>query len=109
MGDNSAVLAGIHRREGVNYPVLTPNLKGLEGALEAGCKEVAIFGAASESFTKKNINCTIDESLEKFSSVMEVAKKEGLLVRGYVSCVMGCPYEGEIDPQTVNHVANKLF
>ncbi|MBI2381006.1 MAG: hydroxymethylglutaryl-CoA lyase [Gammaproteobacteria bacterium] len=109
MGDNAEVLAGIARKPGVSYPVLTPNLKGFEAALAAGAKEVAIFGAASESFSQKNINCSIAESLERFAPVVEAAKAEGIAVRGYVSCVLGCPYEGEIAPAAVAKVANTLF
>jgi isopropylmalate/homocitrate/citramalate synthase len=109
MEDNSEVFKAITQIEGVSYPVLTPNMKGLEGALEVGAKVIAVFAAASESFTKKNINCTIDESLERFQPVLETALERGLKVRGYVSCVMGCPYEGEISPDVVNKVANALF
>lgn len=109
MGDNAAVMAGIERLPGVAYPVLTPNLKGLEAALEAGATEVAVFGAASESFSRKNINCSIAESLERFRPVAEEAHKAGARVRGYVSCVLGCPYEGEIAPAAVAEVAGTLF
>ena len=94
----------------VHYPVLTPNLKGYESALNAGAKEVAIFGAASESFSQKNINCSIQESLKRFEDVCERAKQDGVRVRGYVSCVLGCPYEGDrIAPQAVMHVARTLL
>lgn len=109
MGDAAEVMAGINRRPGVRYSALTPNLKGFEGALAARVDEVAVFGAASESFSKKNINCTIAESLERFAPVMEAARKHGIPVRGYVSCVMGCPYEGEIAPEQVAKVARALY
>ncbi len=109
MGDNTEVMARITRRPGLNYPVLTPNLKGFEAALEAGADEVAVFGAASESFSQKNINCSIAESLERFEPVMDAAKAAGVKVRGYVSCVLGCPYEGEIRPEAVALVAGTLF
>jgi len=109
MGDATKVMEGISRVDGVSYPVLTPNLKGLEAAMKAGAQEVSVFGAASESFTKKNINCTIDESLHRFEQVVTVALEAGLQVRGYVSCVMGCPYEGDVDPQKVAEVTRKLF
>jgi len=89
--------------------VLVPNAKGMENAIKAGVKEIAVFGAASEAFTKKNINCTIDESLARFEAVMEMAKTHEIKVRGYVSCVMGCPYQGDIDPQIVENVTKKLF
>ena len=98
MGDNSEVMARIERLPGITYPVLTPNLKGFEAALAAGVTEVAVFGAASESFSQKNINCSIAESLQRFEPVMAAAKAAGVKVRGYVSCVLGCPYEGEIAP-----------
>ncbi|MBK1840367.1 hydroxymethylglutaryl-CoA lyase [Azospirillum sp. YIM B02556] len=109
MGDSAVVLAGIARKPGVRYAALTPNLKGLEGALAAKADEVAVFGAASESFSQKNINCSIAESLDRFAPVMEQAKAAGVPVRGYVSCVLGCPYEGEIAPQAVAEVAERLF
>ncbi len=109
MGDSAEVLAGIARKPGVRYAALTPNLKGLEGALAAKADEVAVFGAASESFSQKNINCSIAESLDRFAPVMEQAKAAGVPVRGYVSCVLGCPYEGEIAPKAVAEVAERLF
>ncbi|KAJ2769560.1 hypothetical protein IWQ56_002504 [Coemansia nantahalensis] len=108
MGDAKEVMAGIRRRPGVSYPVLTPNIKGLEAAIAAGAEEVAIFGAASESFSQRNINCSIAESLQRFAAVAEKAKGAGLRVRGYVSCVAGCPYEGAIDPEAVADVAKAL-
>jgi len=109
MGDAAEVMAGINRKAGVRYSALTPNLKGFEGALAAKVGEVAVFGAASESFTKKNINCTIAESLERFAPVVEEARKHGIPVRGYVSTVMGCPYEGDIAPEQVATVAKALY
>ncbi|XP_041465361.1 hydroxymethylglutaryl-CoA lyase, mitochondrial-like [Lytechinus variegatus] len=109
MGDHTDVMKGISRRGGVNYPVLTPNLQGFKSALEAGAEEVAIFGAASETFSKKNINCSIDESLDRFSSVLEAAREANVKVRGYVSCVLGCPYEGAVHPEAVAKVADKMF
>ncbi|ROT78726.1 hydroxymethylglutaryl-CoA lyase, mitochondrial precursor [Penaeus vannamei] len=101
MADHSEVLTGIKRFSGVSYPVLTPNLKGFQAAVAAGCEEVAIFGAASETFSKKNINCSIAESLQRFQAVMDAARESGIRVRGYVSCVCGCPYEGPVDPKAV--------
>ncbi len=109
MADAADVMARITRKPGVSYPVLTPNLKGFEAALAAGAQEVAVFGAASESFSQKNINCSIAESLERFEPVMAAAKAANVKVRGYVSCVLGCPYEGEIKPEAVAWVADKLF
>lgn len=109
MADNAAVLAGITRRPGVTYPVLTPNLKGFEAALEAGATEVAVFAAASESFSRRNINCSIAESLERFRPLMDAAATAGVPVRGYVSCVVGCPYEGAIAPEQVAQVAAELM
>jgi len=109
MGDNAEVMARIRRLPGVAYPVLTPNLQGFEAALAAGATEVAVFGAASESFSRKNINCSIAESLTRFEPVMLAAKAAGVRVRGYVSCVLGCPYEGEIAPEAVAGVAATLF
>ena len=109
MGDNEEVMRKIKRKSGVSYPVLTPNLQGFQKAVAVGATEVAIFGAASELFSKKNINCTVAESLERFKPVMEAAKREGVRVRGYVSCVVGCPYEGQIDPKKVAEVSEKLL
>ena len=108
MGDAADVMAGIKRKQGVRYSVLTPNLKGFENALAAGVDEVAVFGAASESFSQKNINCSIAESLERFLPVMEAAKQHQIPVRGYVSTVLGCPYEGDIAPEQVAKVAKAL-
>jgi len=108
MADHTEVMERIHRKPGVSYPVLTPNLKGFEAARAAGATEVAVFGAASETFSKKNINCSIDESLERFLPVAKAAKEHGVRVRGYVSCVLGCPYEGDIKPERVAHVAHAL-
>jgi hydroxymethylglutaryl-CoA lyase len=109
MADHTEVLERLRRKPGVSYPVLTPNLKGFEAARAAGAKEVAVFGAASEAFSKKNINCSIDESLERFSEVFSAAKKHHIAVRGYVSCVVGCPYEGPIAPERVAKVAGALY
>ena len=109
MADHTEVMERIRRKPGVSYPVLTPNLKGFEAARAAGATEVAIFGAASETFSRKNINCSIAESLERFKPVTVSALKENIRVRGYVSCVLGCPYEGEIDPQRVADVAAALY
>ena len=108
MADTDAVLAGISPAEGVSYPVLVPNMKGLEGALAAGAEEIAIFGAATESFTRKNINCSIEESLARFAPVAETALARGLKVRGYISCVLGCPYEGAVGSGAVAGVAERL-
>ena len=109
MADNAVVMRAIERLPGVAYPVLTPNLKGLEAALAAGAREVAVFGAASESFSQKNINCSIADSLQRFEPVMAAARQAGVQVRGYVSCVLGCPYEGPVQPAAVAQVAGALF
>jgi hydroxymethylglutaryl-CoA lyase len=109
MGDNSEVLLGIQRKPGVSYPVLTPNLKGFDSAVEAGATEVAIFGAASETFSQKNINCSIAESLKRFEPVVSAASALDIPVRGYVSCVVGCPYEGAVAPEKAAQVAKILF
>ncbi len=109
MGDATEVITGLNRKSGVTYAALTPNLKGLESAIAAGVDEVAVFGAASEAFSRKNINCSIAESLERFAPVMELAKANNLKVRGYVSCVLGCPYEGDIAPEKVAEVAKTLY
>jgi isopropylmalate/homocitrate/citramalate synthase len=108
MADTAEVLARIRRAPGVRYPVLVPNLKGLEAALAAGVEEIAVFGAASESFSRKNINCSIAGSLERFRPVVEAARARALRVRGYISCVAGCPYEGPIAPAAVARVAKAL-
>jgi isopropylmalate/homocitrate/citramalate synthase len=109
MADTDKVYAAINKKTGVSYPVLVPNMKGMEAAVAAGVKEIAIFAAASETFSQKNINGSITESLERFKPVMEEAEKHGIKVRGYVSCVMGCPYEGEIKPGAVARVARALY
>jgi hydroxymethylglutaryl-CoA lyase len=108
MADHTEVLERIRRKPGVDYPVLAPNLKGFEAARAAGATEVAIFGAASEAFSRKNINCSIAESLERFRPVAQAAKAANIKVRGYVSCVLGCPYEGDISPKRVADVAAAL-
>jgi len=108
MADTDKVMAGIKRRPGVSYPVLVPNLQGLDAAMKANVAEIAIFGAASESFSRKNINCSIAESLERFRPVAAKAIAEGLKVRGYISCVLGCPYEGGIAVAAVADVAAQL-
>lgn len=109
MGDHTEVMTGICQKPGVSYPVLTPNLKGFEAALAAGAEEVAVFGAASETFSRKNINCSIDESLNRFMPILEAAQQRSIRVRGYVSCVLGCPYEGAIDSRDVARVAERLY
>ena len=109
MADSAEVMAQITRRPGTAYPVLVPNEKGYERARAAGAEEIAIFGAASESFSQRNINCSIAESLERFRPVAEAAKADGVKVRGYVSCVVGCPYEGPIAPAAVAAVTDKLL
>jgi hydroxymethylglutaryl-CoA lyase len=109
MADHTEVLERIRRKPGVSYPVLTPNLKGFEAARAAGATEVAIFGAASESFSRRNINCSIAESLDRFRPVTEAAQKSNVRVRGYVSCVLGCPYEGEVPSHRVAEVAGALY
>ena len=108
MADASEVLKGIRRKPGVAYPVLTPNLKGFDSAVEAGAQEVAIFAAASEAFSEKNINCSIAESIKRFEPVVAAAQAMEIKVRGYVSCVVGCPYEGEVAPKKVAEVTKAL-
>lgn len=105
MAGSAELMQGLPRKPGVHYSALAPNLKGLEAAMAAGCEEVAVFGAASESFSRRNINCSIRESLERFRTVIEQARRHQLRVRGYVSCVLGCPYEGGIAPGKVAEVA----
>ncbi|TRO44783.1 hydroxymethylglutaryl-CoA lyase [Pseudomonas sp. ALS1279] len=109
MAGSAEVFAGIQRQPGVTYAALTPNLKGLEAALEAKVEEVAVFAAASEAFSQKNINCSIADSLQRFVPLMEAAKAANVRVRGYVSCVLGCPYDGEIAPEQVASVARELY
>ena len=109
MAGSAEVFAGIQRRPGVVYSALTPNLQGFEAAVAAGADEVAVFAAASESFSHKNINCSIAESLARFEPLLAAAHQRGVRVRGYVSCVLGCPYEGEIAPQQVAAVAADLL
>ncbi|UZT76219.1 hydroxymethylglutaryl-CoA lyase [Ectopseudomonas chengduensis] len=109
MAGSAEVFAGIQRQPGVTYAALTPNLKGLEAALEAKVEEVAVFAAASEAFSQKNINCSIADSLQRFVPLMEAAKAADVRVRGYVSCVLGCPYDGEIAPEQVASVARELY
>jgi len=108
MSDAFEVLSGIERRRGVTYSVLTPNLKGFERALEAGTTEVAVFGAASEAFSQKNINCSISESVERFRPVLAAAHKNRIRVRGYISCVLGCPYQGEVSVERVVNLAAQM-
>jgi hydroxymethylglutaryl-CoA lyase len=109
MADSAAVMAGIARKPGVSYPVLVPNMQGYEAARAAKAEEIAVFGAASETFSRKNINCSIDESLDRFAPVCQAAQRDHVRVRGYVSCVLGCPYEGEIAPEAVAHVSARLL
>lgn len=109
MGDNTAVMQGISKHPAAVYPVLTPNLQGFDSAVQAGASEVAIFGAASESFSRKNINCSIAESLKRFEPVVSAASALEIKVRGYVSCVVGCPYEGAIAPEQAASVAKTLY
>lgn len=109
MAGSAEVFTGIERKPGVVYQALTPNLKGFEAALAAGADEVAVFAAASEAFSQKNINCSISESLERFRDLMAAAQAANIPVRGYVSCVLGCPYDGEVAPEQVLSVARELF
>jgi hydroxymethylglutaryl-CoA lyase len=108
MADSAEVLAGITRRRGTDYPVLVPNMRGLERARECGVREIAIFGAASETFSQKNINCSIAESLDRFRPVAAAALADGMRVRGYISCVLGCPFEGSVPVDAVVRVAREL-
>jgi hydroxymethylglutaryl-CoA lyase len=109
MADNARVMAGIIRRPGVAYQVLVPNLTGLEAAVAAGATEVSVFGSASETFSQKNINCSIAQSLERFALVTAAAGKKGIRVRGAVSCALGCPYEGEVAPAAVADLAKRML
>ncbi len=109
MANSTEVLQRITRHQHVNYSALTPNMQGLRRALEAGIDEIAVFGAASESFSQRNTNCSIDEGLSRFAPVIKTAQAEGLKVRGYVSVVVDCPYEGPVDPQKVAQVSDALM
>lgn len=108
MADNHAVMAGIERRPGVRYSVLTPNMKGFEAAVADRPDEIVVFGSASEAFSQKNINCSIAESIERFAPVVEAARAAGIHVRGAMSCTVGCPYEGEVAPERVGYLAGLM-
>jgi len=109
MADNAQVMCGITRRSGISYPVLVPGMQGFEAAVAAGAEEIAVFGAASEAFSQRNINCSIAESLERFAPVIVAARQRSIKVRGYVSCVLGCPYQGDVVPEAVAQVAQRLL
>ena len=109
MADNAKVYQGISREPTISYPALVPNIHGFHAAQQNGCDTIAIFTAASETFCQKNMNCSIEQSLERFGDVITQAQKNHIKVRGYISCVLGCPYEGQIDPQIVAHLAKQLF
>lgn len=108
MADAAAVMAGIQRKSGVRYSVLTPNMQGLEAALQSRPDEIVVFAAASEAFSQRNINCSIAESIERFRPVVEQARSRGIYVRGAMSCTVGCPYEGEIAPERVEMLAGLM-
>ena len=108
MADAAVVMAGIQRKPGVRYSVLTPNMQGLEAALQSGPDEIVVFAAASEAFSQRNINCSIAESIERFRPVVEAARSRGIYVRGAMSCTVGCPYEGEIAPERVEMLAGLM-
>ena len=108
MADNSAVMAGLQRSPGVRYSVLVPNMKGLEAALPCRPDEIVVFGAASEAFSQRNINCSIEESIERFRPVVEAAKTQGVHVRAAVSCALGCPYQGEVSADDVERVVRLM-
>ena len=108
MADNVQVMAGIQRQPGVRYSVLTPNMKGFEAALESRPDEIVVFGAASEAFSQRNINCSIEESVERFAPVVQAAHERGIKVRSAISCALGCPYQGEVTPDEVERVVKLL-
>ena len=108
MSDAAEVMARIRRRPGVTYSVLVPNAKGMEGAIAARADEIVVFAAASEAFSQRNINCSIDESIERFRSVTAQAQQHGIRIRGAISCALGCPYQSEVDPSAVAHVARRM-
>ena len=109
MASSSEVFKGVQKREDVSYPMLVPNMKGLEAAIDAGVEEIAIFAAATDSFSQKNINCSIDESIERFRLVVDRAIAQNMKVRGYISCVLGCPYEGEVSMAVVAGIAKTMM
>ena len=109
MAGSEGVFEGISRVPGVTYAALTPNMQGYQRAIDVNASEVAIFAAASEAFSQKNTNCSIEQSIERFMPILEAAGAADIPVRGYVSCVVGCPYEGDIDPERVAHLAKRLF
>lgn len=109
LADNQAVFAGIEKKPSVAYPVLIPNLKGLEAALAVGVKEIAVFTTPSEQFSQHNTNCSVAESVARIKEVIHLAKQQGLRIRGYLSCVLGCPYEGEMAPEKVAALAEQLL
>ena len=108
MADNAEVMAGIHRQPDVRYSALTPNLQGFEAALKTKPDEIVVFGAASEAFSQKNINCSIAESIDRFAPVVKAARDAGIAVRGAMSCTMGCPYEGDVAPERVSYLAGLM-
>lgn len=108
MASSGVVYRAIQKRSNVSYPMLVPNMKGLELALEAGVAEIAIFAAASEAFTQKNINCSIDQSIDRYQQVVKKAQAENIKIRGYISCVLGCPYEGKVSNEVVTDIALRL-
>ena len=108
MADNAEVMAGLQRKAGVRYSALTPNMKGFEAALLSKPDEIVVFAAASEAFSQKNINCSIEESIQRFAPVVEAARQAGIFVRGAMSCVVGCPYEGEVSPASVERLAKLM-
>ncbi len=108
MGDAAEVMARIRRKPGVTYSVLVPNAKGMEGALAAKADEIVVFAAASEAFSQRNINCSIDESIERFRPVTAQAQQHGIRIRGAISCALGCPYQGDVDASAVAHVARRM-
>ncbi len=109
MADSAEVFLGIKRRDNVRYAALTPNLQGYERAVSANASEVAIFAAASEAFSQKNINCSINQSIQRFEALMQSAQSQKIAVRGYISCVAGCPYSGAVEPQRVANIAKELY
>ena len=108
LADGASVLRGIRKNSNISYPVLVPNLKGLQSALNAGAQEIAIFGAATESFTQRNVNCSIKESMDRFQQIAQIASSKKILMRGYVSVVLGCPYQGSVKPKEVLNLVKEM-